>query len=185
MTEPGLADKLVAVHDALDTADIPHAIGGAIALGYYAEPRATIDLDINVFVPVTEHTVVFDAVDDLGVVAPADIAAMERDGQVRAWWGRTAVDLFFAYDPFHERMRELARLVPFGDAEIRILAPEHLVVCKAVFDRTKDWIDIDAVLTATPDLDVAEVRTWLGHLVGEEDQRWIRMNDALHRLLGR
>ena len=58
MTEPGLAAKLVALHDALDEAAIPHAVGGAIALGYYAEPRATIDVDINVFVPVTEHAVV-------------------------------------------------------------------------------------------------------------------------------
>ena len=33
------------------TAKIPHAIGGALALAYYAEPRATIDIDLNVFVP--------------------------------------------------------------------------------------------------------------------------------------
>jgi len=185
MTEPGLADKLVALHNALDAAAIPHAIGGAIALGYYADPRATIDVDINVFVPVSEHAVVFDAIVGLGVAMPANVAALERDGQVRTWWGHTAVDLFFQYDAFHERMRQMARLVPFGDAEIRVLAPEHLVVCKAVFDRTKDWIDIDNVLTATPDLDVDEVRTWLGHLVGVDDQRWVRIDEALTRLLGR
>ena len=52
MSEPGLPEKLIALHHALDDAGIPHAVGGAIALGYYAEPRATIDVDINVFVPV-------------------------------------------------------------------------------------------------------------------------------------
>lgn len=48
MTEPGLADKLVAVHRSLDRAAVPHAFGGALALAYCtAEPRATMDLDAD------------------------------------------------------------------------------------------------------------------------------------------
>jgi len=31
-----------------------------------------------------------------------DVAALERDGQCRLWWGDNAVDLFFAYDPIHD-----------------------------------------------------------------------------------
>ena len=47
-----LGERLLAVHDALDGAGMPHAIGGAIALGYcVVEPRGTRDLDVNVFVP--------------------------------------------------------------------------------------------------------------------------------------
>jgi len=38
-----LGDQLLAVHDGLDAAGIPHAIGGAIALGYCVlEPRGTL-----------------------------------------------------------------------------------------------------------------------------------------------
>ena len=37
--------------DALEDNDIEYAIGGALALGYYATPRATVDVDINIFVP--------------------------------------------------------------------------------------------------------------------------------------
>lgn len=36
--------------DVLEAHDIPYAIGGALALGYYAEPRGTVDVDINIFV---------------------------------------------------------------------------------------------------------------------------------------
>ena len=46
---PTLAERVVALDAAL--ADVPHAFGGALALAYYAEPRATIDIDLNVFVP--------------------------------------------------------------------------------------------------------------------------------------
>lgn len=37
--------------DTLKNHDIEYAIGGALAPGYYATPRATVDVDINIFVP--------------------------------------------------------------------------------------------------------------------------------------
>ncbi len=50
-----------------------------------------------------------------------------------------------------------------------ILAPEHLAVCKAMFDRRKDWLDIEQMLIATDELDVAEVEGWLERMVGPDD----------------
>ena len=44
-------EKIVAIEGALALADIPHAFGGANALAYYGTPRATADIDLNVFVP--------------------------------------------------------------------------------------------------------------------------------------
>jgi hypothetical protein len=184
VSEPAFADKVVALHEALDDAGIPHAIGGALALAYYAEPRATVDVDINVFVGVEQRAVVLDALAPLGVTG-GDPDTIERDGQDRLRWGNNPVDLFFSYDPFHERMRAWASVVPFGAVQLPILAPEHLLVCKAMFNRTKDWIDIDQMLVGTPDLDTGEVRTWLGRLVGTDDERWTRIDTALRELLGR
>jgi hypothetical protein len=59
-----LPEKIVAIDEAL--AEIPHAFGGALALAYYAEPRATVDIDINVFIPATEarRLAVFDRAKD-------------------------------------------------------------------------------------------------------------------------
>ncbi|MHB8513372.1 MAG: nucleotidyl transferase AbiEii/AbiGii toxin family protein [Actinomycetota bacterium] len=46
-----LAEAVFALHDSLATARIPHAFGGAIALAYCInEPRATRDIDLNIFV---------------------------------------------------------------------------------------------------------------------------------------
>lgn len=184
MSEPSLPDKVLAVSRALDDAGVPHAFGGAIALAYYAEPRATIDLDVNVFVDVDGLGTVSAALTPLGV-EPPDAKATTRHGQVRTWWGRNPVDLFFAYNAFHDRMAEWVALVPFGDDRIRVLAAEHLLVCKAVFDRAKDWIDIDQMLVGVPDLDADEVRQWLARLVGEGDSRWSRADEALRTQLGR
>jgi hypothetical protein len=181
--EPSLPDKVIAVHEQLRTAKIPHAVGGALALAYYAEPRATIDIDLNVFVPSERWQAVIDALAPLGVDAgDLDPIALRRDGQCRVWWGDNPVDLFFAYDAIHDEMREEARRVPFAGTTLPILAPEHLAVCKAMFDRPKDWMDIEQMLIATDELDVAKVEGWLARMVGKQDPRLGRLKELKAKL---
>jgi hypothetical protein len=182
-TELSLPEKVVAMHERLDEAKVPHAIGGALALAYYAEPRATVDVDVNLFIPTERWPDVRDAIGPLGVDTELDPAALERDGQVRLWWGRNPVDLFFAYDEFHTAMRRSTRKVPFAETTIPILSPEHLMVCKAMFDRAKDWIDIEQILVATDPLDLSEVNSWLDRLTAADDHRHAKFAD-LKRSLG-
>jgi cytochrome P450 len=183
MTEPSLPDKVIAIDEALAEAKIPHAIGGALALAYYAEPRATIDVDVNVFVGVDRRNEVIEALGAVGVAtANLDDTALERDGQCRLWWGENPVDLFFAYDPFHQEMRKAVRRAPFAGTTIPILAPEHLAVCKAVFDRAKDWLDIEQMLLATDELDVVEIEGSLERMVGRDDPRLDRLAEVRAKL---
>jgi len=168
---PSLPEKVTLIHHALDGAKIPHAIGGALALAYYAEPRATIDVDINVFVPTDRWPEICEALAPLGVDVEVEVENLNRDGQVRLWWGRNPVDLFFSYDPFHDAMQRSARKVPFNQETIPILSPEHLAICKAMFDRPKDWLDIEQIVVATDPLDVGEIEDWLERMVGEDNPR--------------
>jgi hypothetical protein len=174
---PSLPEKVLAIHHALAEAKVPHAIGGALALAYYAEPRATIDVDVNVFVPTERWVDVRDALAPLGVDIDADEDELNRDGQIRLWWDRNPIDLFFSYDPFHDEMRRSARRVPFAEETITILSPEHLAVCKAMFDRPKDWIDIEQILVATDPLDLQEIEDWLERMVGSDDPRMKKLGE--------
>lgn len=176
--EPPLPDKVIAIHEALRSARIPHAIGGALALAYYATPRTTIDVDVNVFIGAERWQAVFAVLIPMGIEArDVDSAALERDGQCRLWWGSNPIDLFFAYDPIHEAMQGDSRRVPFADMTIPILSPEHLAVCKAMFDRRKDWLDIEQMLVAADELDVNAVERWLGKMVGKDDARLERFQE--------
>jgi hypothetical protein len=181
-SEPPLPEKVVAIHQQLDAAKVPHAIGGALALAYYAEPRVTVDIDVNVFVATDRWPQVRDALAPLGVDVTLDLAVLERDGQVRLWWGRNAVDLFFSNDEFHGEMQRGARRVPFGQATLSILSPEHLAVCKAMFDRTKDWLDIEQMLVATDPIDLAEIERLLERMVGADDPRIAKLEEIKARL---
>lgn len=178
MDEPSLPEKVIAVHEALRTSKIPHAIGGALALAYYAEPRATIDIDLNLFVPAESWRQVFDVLSPLGVeTRDTDTDTLLRDGQCRLWWGDNPVDLFFAYDPIHEEMRKAARRYPFADETLPFLSPVHLAVCKAMFDRPKDWLDIEQMLVANDDLEITDIEGWLVRMAGEDDLRLKRLRE--------
>jgi hypothetical protein len=183
VSEPSLPEKILALHRALDAAKIAHAFGGALALAYYAEPRTTIDVDINVFVAPARYGAVDAALIPLGAEAIQGDTA-QRDGQVRSHWGRTPIDLFFAYDDIHDAMRRQIRTVPFGEERLPILAPEHLLVCKALFDRPKDWLDIEQMLICTENLDVGEIRSWFDRTVDPEDQRRQRFEELARTVSG-
>jgi len=176
-----LAERVVRLDEAL--AKIPHAFGGAIALAYYAEPRATIDIDLNVFVGVERFREVADQLVPLGVAAddPAVAQLVERNGQVRVFWDETPIDVFFAYDRFHDAAARARHDVPFADTTIPILSATHLLVCKVIFNRPRDWVDIDAMLIASVPLDSAEVIRWVGRIAGDNDPRYERIVGLLTR----
>lgn len=177
MTTLSLPDKVVAIHDALVEARIAHAFGGALALASYAEPRATIDVDVNVFLDAARHSEVVAVLGGLGVTGDVPIAQVERDGQCRLAWDANPIDLFYAYHELHAAMRKGARRAEIGGRQVPILAPEHLLTCKAIFNRPKDWLDVEQMLVGVLDMDLAEVAGWLDLIVGADDPRAQRFAD--------
>jgi hypothetical protein len=182
-SEPSLSEKVLLIEAALKAARIPHAFGGAIALAYYATPRATIDIDVNVFVESSRADDVLTALGRLGAAAPTESewVRLRRDGQARIRWGSSPIDLFFSYDAFHDACMERRRAYPFGTGEtIHVLAAEDLVVFKAIFARDKDWRDIaELVFAAEDELDAEWITTWLERIVGRDDERFQRCAEIL------
>ncbi len=176
----GLAPKIVSLHEMLDSAGVPHQFGGAIALAWYRNPRATTDIDVNLTLPPEAAGPVLGLLGLLGVtVTPEDRAAIADDGQARLDWGGSYLDVFFATMDLHLDMAECARLVRFGPVDIPILAPEHLIVCKAIFDRPKDWLDIEEILRWGTDVDATRTLYWVGEILGPEAKQYARLTGLL------
>lgn len=171
-------DNALDVTRRFDAAGIDNAIGGAIALGYHVgEARGTRDIDINVSLPVHEAR---RALELLPPEVPWDevsIERIERDGYVRLYWpveGENPVplDLFFMEHEFHDVIRRRTVTVPLRGARVKILSATDLTVFKALFDRTKDWADIEAMVDEGADsLDLADAIRWVASIVGDDDQR--------------
>jgi len=170
------------VHEMLDSMRVPHQFGGAIALAWYRSPRATTDIDLNVTLSPQEADPVLGALSHLGVsVSPSGRAAIARDGQARLDWEGSYLDVFFATLDLHREMAERAREVGFGPVAIPILSPEHLIVCKAVFDRPKDWVDIEEIVSWGTRVDDATVLRWIDELLGADSAQHERLADLLVR----
>jgi hypothetical protein len=163
-----LSELLFAVHDSLEKAGIPHAVGGAIALGYCTlDPRGTRDLDFNVFVGTERAREVLAALPDAVEVSGDRLERFERYGQVRLRSGATPVDLFLNVLPFHDHVARHIRNVPFEGRTIPILSCTALVVFKAIFDRTQDWADIEAMVEARS-FDPDEASEWIREMLGDD-----------------
>lgn len=76
------AERLVVLDKALTLGWLPHAFGGALALAFAVQhPRATADIDVNIFVPTAKTDTVLDALPDGVSVDAADRRQLELDGQ--------------------------------------------------------------------------------------------------------
>ena len=163
-----LSERLIGIHESLTSAEVPHAFGGAIALAYCTEePRGTRDIDVNVFVDPDRSQRVLALLPEGTSVTAADVEAATRDGQVRLWWGDTPIDLFFDVHEFHRHVAASVRWVPFAGRRIPVLDCVALVVLKALFNRTRDWADIEAVHEAGA-VERDEALGWVERIVGEE-----------------
>jgi hypothetical protein len=176
-----LAERVVALHRALDSHRIPHAFGGAIALAYWTlDPRATNDIDLNLFVPARAPDSALTAFPAGIRQAPGTGETIAREGQVRLWWDETPVDLFFDYTDLHRDAARHRRTVPFADTSIPVLGPLELAAFKVMFDRTRDWADIEAMVAART-LDDDALRDAVRPMLDPNDRRLVKLEEAVQR----
>jgi len=177
-------ERVTAIHRRLDEAGIAHAFGGALAQNFYGEPRLTKDIDVNVAVPTAERTTVHRALATIGVLPNGEVDA-ERNGWEQYEWDGVVVDVFYADLPFHRAIHEAAVEQPWLDDELLpFLSAEHIVACKAIFDRPKDWPDIEQILFGMDAFDAAEALRHVADIAGTDSQRYQRLRRAIIDLRG-
>ncbi|MHB8264238.1 MAG: hypothetical protein ACYDGY_10955 [Acidimicrobiales bacterium] len=156
-----IVEAILRLQDTFDESNIPYGFGGGIALAYYAEPRATQDVDVGIFLPATKSSIVRIALEGIGEFSDGWDQRVIHDGFGVVTVLGINVDCFFSSHAIHDEMASMIRRVPFADSTIPIISAEHLVILKALFNRTKDWSDIEMIIDGCPALDINLVRTWL------------------------
>jgi hypothetical protein len=174
-----LIEKLFAIHDSLAEANIAHAFGGAIALAYCTEePRGTRDLDVNIFIDSAKAGSTLACMPRGVTVTDQEVATVERDGQARLDWDGTPIDVFLNNLPLHQAVATAVVWVPLAGRDIPVLDCASLAIFKALFDRTKDWADLEAIAQATPE-DIDAAAATIADLLGAQDPAVRRLESLI------
>jgi len=187
VVERSAADAAQQLADALGAAEIPYAIGGALALAIAGVPRGTADVDVNVFVEDGAIESVIQAMTSVGVeIDPVAAAARaSRDGMFIGRWDGMRIDVFLPSIPF-AREAESTRIRITDDTGWSgwFLSAEALSVFKLLFFRGKDMVDLERLVAVRPELDTAYVRRWIVDMMGEGDARVRRWDDIVQEHSG-
>ncbi len=172
-------DAALDIAEAFERAQVSYAIGGALAYGIWAVPRATVDVDVNLFVADAALPRVFSILRDLGISLDEEEARARqlREGMFLGKWGYFRIDLFtpsidFSWEAERTRVRHT-----IGSREAWFLSAEAIAVFKLLFFRPKDLVDLERLVAVHAELDVAYVRRQIAAMMGAEDPRVAALDD--------
>lgn len=159
---------------ALDAAGCEYALGGAIALGFWAEPRGTLDVDLTLFLPVAHPSSCIRLLQNIGCEVQSNqaIQSLTEHGFCQVEFGGRRVDIFLPLIPFYEQARLRRQKVILGDQPVMIWDAETLCVFKMMFFRRKDLADVEQVLRVQiAEFNTQWVREQLVEMYGKLDPR--------------
>jgi hypothetical protein len=159
---------------ALDAVKCEYAIGGAIALGFWAEPRGTIDVDVTLFLPPKELSGCIRLLQKIGCTVEAGkaMSSLGEHGYCEVSFRGNRIDVFLPMIGFYELARQRRKRVLLGDQSVVIWDAETLCVFKMMFFRRKDIADVEQALrTQGKQLDRDWVFQRLVELYGSRDPR--------------
>ncbi len=170
MSRPGLIEVVDWLEGVFDRVGLKRSYGGAMAYNYYGPPRLTQDVDVLVLIPDVKAPALVEELSAAGCLhgdvdpAPIELRPVLQDLRSKAHlavflYRGVRVEVFVPWHPFHHRVMERSLEKEFGGRRILIHSPEDLVVFKKIFNRSKDLMDIKAILMAQKGrLDLARLR---------------------------
>lgn len=168
-------DAALRIAAAFEAAGISYALGGALAYGLWAVPRATVDVDVNVFVGNERLPEVFRALVAVGVAIDEPQARLQNEaqGMFVGRWGLYRIDVFTPSIEFSKEAEATRVLHALADREAWVLSAEAIAVFKLLFFRTKDLADLERLVAVRRELHTDYVRARLVAMMGEDDERVI------------
>jgi len=179
MNNNPLIQSLKEVCSFLDEAAVEYMLVGGLAVGIWAEPRATVDIDFlvsirindvedlkqrltesNRFVFIHDKPMVFGKVSFLR-------ATLKSNPDV-------SVDFLFVDDVFKNEALKHKKAIQLTDFSVNIATPEDLIILKLLSGREQDRLDARKILDIQREnLDWVYLQTWsekLGIGIGDSER---------------
>jgi hypothetical protein len=154
----------------LEAISVPSMAGssmiiGGVAASFLGRPRLTQDIDALMLLDEAQWGKALDQAATFGIVPRID-AALEFAGRARVLLLRhteSGIDIDVSLGGLSFEQEAIGRSSIHDIAGIRVRLPsvEDLIIMKAVAHRPKDLQDIEGLLAANPQADLASVRQWV------------------------
>jgi predicted nucleotidyltransferase len=149
----------------LGEAEVPVAVIGGVAASLLGRPRVTKDVDMVALAEDDTWRGLLEVGTRHGfearVADALDFARLSRVLLLRYEPTGIELDLSFAALPFERELIERAATRVVRGVTFRVATAEDIVVMKSLALRPRDVADIEAILEATPQLDLQRVRVTL------------------------
>lgn len=169
-----LVDAIEALIDSLEKSSLDYAFGGAIALSAWAEPRATTDIDLNLWIEEDALVEAIRSIEPAGVAVDLSSARgqIESRGMFTGRIQGYRLDVFVPSIPFYAEALQRRRRLRILDRDTWVLSPECLAVFKLLFFRAKDLVDLGRMVEIQgAALDRSFVRKSVASMMGDTDER--------------
>ena len=171
----------------LEAAGCDYALGGAIALGFWAEPRNTLDVDVTLYLPLDDPQGCMRLLEKIGCeFEPRRTEKLLTEHtfcQVQFLGMR--LDVFLPMSSFYAPAKARRRQVPIGSRQAYIWDAETLCVFKMMLFRRKDLVDIESMLRSQGDaLDRQWIEASLIDLYGQRDPRVSQWRELIAEVQG-
>lgn len=183
-----VCDVALALSRSLSELGCDYAFGGALALGYWSEPRGTLNLDITLFAlpPTVARCIEILTAAGCELDDSVPHRSLADFGYCGAFYGGSPVKVFLSQIPFYQTAKQRRREVPLADGTVQVWDPETLAVFKMMFFRRKDLADVEQLLRTQGDkLDAAWVGEQIETLFGRRDPRTTTWREIVAEVRGR
>jgi hypothetical protein len=160
--------------EAFESEGCEYALGGALALGYWATPRGTIDVDVTLYLSPKQPTHCIRLLQRIGCEfnAARAHASIGEHGFCQVKFHGCRVDVFLPLTDIYDEVKSRRRQMPLGEHIVWVWDAAALCVFKMMFFREKDLLDVKALLRAQgSSLDVAWIESTLVGMFGQRDPR--------------
>jgi hypothetical protein len=168
VVERGPANLLAALADLmkwLDATNMPSMVIGGVAASVLGRPRLTQDVDALAILPEAQWANALSTAAGHGIVprieSPLDFARRSRVLLLKHVESGIGIDVTFGALLFERAAIDHSKIHDIGGLRVRLPRVEDLLIMKAVARRPKDLQDIEGLLAAHPEADIATVRQWV------------------------
>jgi len=177
-----VADVAARLAERLEDIGCDYALGGAIALACWAEPRGTVDADVSFYLPIKEPGKTIAVLHAINAEFSESKVreSLAEHGFCRAQFLGRRLDVFLPIATIYEAARPRRKRMPIGDRQVMIWDAETLCVFKMMFFRRKDLADVEAILRSQGEnLDLSWVVGQLIDMYGNRDPRVSQWNELV------